>query len=125
MSVVLRVHQPRPELGDERPESTPGAEWDTKTWQRVMDMMRHAVGMTPGVRKGRQGMRNRYYARRGGRDHRHWSTLVTLGLARKAATIADDVDLFSVTRDGCEAIEMPRAAIARACQEFRPDRSSE
>jgi hypothetical protein len=115
MSTGLKIHEP--------PQVAAGlGEWDTKTSAYVLAMMRHAVGMRDDVRKIRQGYRNRFYSRQGERAHRLWSQLVELGMARKAATIVSGVDLFSLTRDGCEVIGLHEAGIARACQELRGGR---
>lgn len=83
--------------------------------ERERESMRHAVGAD--ARRGTDGYRNRYVATAGSQDDVLWQRLVSIGYAvRHGANEITGGDVcYSVTREGCTAIGLSRAATNRAC----------
>lgn len=82
---------------------------------RERDNMRHAVGAD--ARRGTDGYRNHYVASPGSQDDLSWQRLVSIGYATShgANSLTGGSNCYTVTRDGCAAIGLSKAAIIRAC----------
>ncbi len=74
--------------------------------------MRHAVGAD--AKRGSQGYRNRYIAGKGSDEEKLWRGLVARGLAAGGDENNGDT-WFEVTRVGCAALGLSKAATTRAC----------
>jgi hypothetical protein len=77
--------------------------------------IRHAVGAD--ARRGVQGYRNRYLAPVSSDADRSWQRLVSIGyaVAHEANDLAAGCICYTVTREGCAAIGLSKAATDRAC----------
>lgn len=83
--------------------------------ERERESMRHAVGAD--ARRGTDGYRNHYVATAGSQADVLWQRLVSIGYAVRhgANEITGGGVCYSVTREGCTAIGLSRAATNRAC----------
>lgn len=77
--------------------------------------MRHAVGAD--ARRGVEGYRNRYVVPIDSDGDRMWLRLVGIGYA-SSSNRSEPVDgcvWYEVTKEGCAAIGLSKAAVVRAC----------
>jgi hypothetical protein len=86
-----------------------------KLSQRERESMRHAVGAD--ARRGTDGYRNHYVATAGSQSDLLWQRLVSIGYAvnHGSSEITGGGVCYSVTREGCAAIGLSKAAMVRAC----------
>lgn len=80
-------------------------------------MMRHAVGMKPEAQKKHWGLRNRYAVGSGDTERRLvWDKLVEHGFAECSTQnkSQSNVIMYHLTKLGCKAVGLHKAAVDRA-----------
>ena len=82
-----------------------------------LDLLRHAVGVRLGNPRASHGLRNYFCATVGFDVAASWEQLVELGLAVRGPFINDGRhQYYHVTRAGCRAIRLSKAATKRALE---------
>ncbi len=75
-------------------------------------LLRHTLGVGKHIPKAHWGFRNHYLAEKGDKD---MTRLESLNLVRRIPQCSfTDFEIFTATEDGCNAIELSKAAKRRA-----------